>query len=82
MILGAFLGRTDINAPLPTKCLDATRELNDYINAHHKSSLCPEIIKDYAFSGPQRKELCTDLVFDIIECTTRIIERECGIIRI
>lgn len=82
MILGAVFGRTNISDPLPQKCLDLTRELNDYIIDMHRTVLCPDIISDYTFATPKRKQLCTHLVFDIIDGFALIMERECNITRI
>ncbi len=79
MILGAIFGRTQLTDPLPKNCLDFTRELNDYIVNKAGSALCPEIIKNYEFATPSRKEHCSNLVFDIIDCFALIMERECNI---
>lgn len=79
MMLGSVFGRTELTVPIPQNCLDFTRELNDYIIKKKSSALCPEIIKDYEFATPSRKEHCTDLVFDIIDCFALIMERECNI---
>lgn len=79
MMLGAVFGRTKIDDPLPRNCLDFTRELNDYIIKKHGSAMCPDYISNYAFATPARKEACTNLVFDIIDCFALIMERECNI---
>lgn len=79
MILGSVFGRTKRTDPLPQKCLDVTRELNDYIVAHRKTVICPEYIQDYTFATPERKDHCTELIFDILEIFAKIMERERGI---
>lgn len=80
MILGAVFGRTQIDDPRPEKCLNLVRELNDYIIERHSSSLCPEIIKDFDFSSPERKNHCSQLLFDVLYAFARIMERECNIV--
>lgn len=79
MILGSIFGREQINDPLPKKCLDLTRELNDYIIKKYDTPYCPELIDSYDFSTLSRKGFCTALVFDIIDCFALIMERECNI---
>ncbi len=76
MVLGAIFGRTQLSDPLPKKCLDFTRELNDYIIKKHNTPYCPILIEDYEFATATRKEFCTNLVYDILDCFALIMERE------
>lgn len=80
MALGKIFGRTVKGDPAYEKCLDVVRELNDDVAATYKTSICPELIKDYEFATPERKEWCTGIVYACIKSFAKIVERECGVV--
>ena len=79
MALGKIFGRTVKGDPAYRKCIDVVRELNDDVAAAYSSSLCPDLIRDYEFSDPERKAHCTGIVYECIRSFARIVERECGV---
>lgn len=79
MALGKIFGRTVKGDPAYEKCLAVVRELNDDIADVYKTSLCPELIKDYEFATPERKTWCTSIVHECIKSFAKIVERECGV---
>ena len=79
MALGKVFGRTVKGDPAFEKCLALVRELNDDVAAAYGSTLCPEIIKDFEFTAPERKSHCTGAVAETIKSFAKIMERECGV---
>ena len=79
MALGKVFGRTVKGDPAFQKCIDLVRELNDDVIAEYGSAICPELIKDYEFTDPDRKVHCTGIVHVCIKSFAKIMERECGI---
>ena len=79
MCLGKVFGRTVKGDPAFKKCIDVVRELNDDVAAVYKTSICPELIKDYDFYEPDRKTHCTNIVHVVIKSFAKIMERECGV---
>ena len=79
MALGKIFGRTVKGDPAYEKCIAVVRELNDDMAAEYKTSICPELIKDYQFATPERKEWCTGIVYACIKSFAKIVERECGV---
>ena len=79
MALGKIFGRTVKGDPAYKKCIDMVRELNEDVAATYKSSICPELIKDYEFADPARKKYCTGIVHECIKSFAKIVERECGV---
>ena len=79
MALGKIFGRTVKGDPAFQKCIDVVRELNDDVAAAYGSSLCPDLIRDYGFTDPERKKHCTGIVHECIRSFAKIVERECGV---
>lgn len=79
MALGKVFGRTVKGDPAYEKCIAVVRELNDDVAAVYKTSICPELIRDYDFKDPERKVFCTGLVHECIRSFAKIMERECGV---
>ncbi|MBE6040968.1 MAG: C_GCAxxG_C_C family protein [Clostridiales bacterium] len=79
MAIGKVFGRTVKGDPAFQKCIDLVRELNDDVAAEYKSSICPELIREYDFYDPERKTFCTGLVHEVIRSFAKIMERECGV---
>lgn len=79
MALGKVFGRTIKGDPAYEKCIALVRELNDDVIAEYGSALCPELIKDYGFTDPERKTRCTGVVYACIKSFARIMERECKV---
>lgn len=80
MALGKIFGRTVKGDEAYKKCIEVVRELNEDVAAEYKTSICPELIKDYEFATPERKEHCTGIVYACIRSFAKIVERECGVI--
>ncbi|MFI3172080.1 MAG: C-GCAxxG-C-C family (seleno)protein [Eubacteriales bacterium] len=76
MMLGHVFGRSTPGDPKFQKCLDVTRELNEYIISNKQTVICPDYIKDYEFATPERKDVCSDLLFTVIDAFAMIMERE------
>ena len=76
MALGKVFGRTVKGDPAFQKCIDLVRELNDDVIAEYGSAICPELIKDYEFTDPDRKTHCTGIVHACIKSFAKIMERE------
>jgi len=55
------------------------RELNDDVIGQFGTTICPDLIKDYGFKDPDRKEHCTHIVLTVVESFAKIMERECGV---
>lgn len=79
MCLGYIFGRTEPGDPKYAKCCKLVRELNDDVIAGYSTTICPELISDYKFATPERKEHCTGIVKTVISSFAGIMERECGI---
>lgn len=79
MALGKVFGRTVKGDPAFQKCIDLVRELNEDVIAEYGSALCPDLIKDYEFTAPERKTRCTGVVHASIRSFAKIMERECGV---
>lgn len=79
MCLGKVFGRTVKGDPAFKKCIDVVRELNDDVAKVYKTSICPELIKDYDFYEPDRKTFCTGILHECIRSFAKIMERECGV---
>ena len=79
MCLGKVFGRTVKGDPAFKKCIDVVRELNDDVAAVYKTSICPELIRDYDFYEPDRKTFCTGILHECIRSFAKIMERECGV---
>ncbi len=79
MALGKVFGRTVKGDPAYKKCIDVVRELNDDVAEVYKTSICPELIKDYDFKDPERKTFCTGILHECIKSFAKIMERECGV---
>lgn len=79
MCLGKVFGRTTKGDPKFQKCLDLVREFNDKFTETFDTTICPELIKDYEFPDPDRKEHCINIVKKAIEVFADIMEREMGI---
>lgn len=79
MCLGKLFGRTVPGDPKFQKCLDVTRELNEEVIREYGTTICPELIKNYSFTDPERKTHCTNIVFATVDAFARIVERECGV---
>ena len=79
MALGKVFGRTVKGDPAYQKCIEVVRQLNDDVAEVYKTSICPELIKDYDFKDPERKVFCTGIVHECIKSFARIMEHECGI---
>lgn len=79
MALGKVFGRTVKGDPAYQKCIEVVRELNDEVAKTYKTSICPELIKDYEFKDPDRKVFCTGIVHECIKAFAKIMQRECGV---
>lgn len=79
MALGKIFGRTQKGDPAYEKCIAVVRELNDNVAAAYKTSICPELIADYSFPEPDRKQHCTEILYVVLESFAKIVERECGV---
>lgn len=79
MCLGYVFGRTTPGDPKYKHCLDLVRELNDDVIAQFGTAICPNLIKDFGFKDPDRKEYCTQIMMTVVESFAKIMERECGV---
>ncbi len=80
MALGKLFGRTVKGDPAYLKCIEVVRELNDDISKEYNTSICPELIKPYEFTDPDRKVFCTGIVHACIKSFAKIMEREFGVV--
>ena len=79
MVLGKVFGRTAKGDPAYEKCIALVRELNDDVIAAYGTAICPDLIKDYEFTDPERKTHCTGIVHECIRAFANIMERECKV---
>jgi C_GCAxxG_C_C family probable redox protein len=79
MCLGKVFGRTVPGDPKYQKCCTLVRELNDDVIAEYGTTICPQLIEDYDFKEPDRKQHCIGIVLTVIESFAEIMERECGV---
>lgn len=79
MALGKIFGRTVKGDPAYEKCIAVVRELNEDVAKEYQTSICPELIANYEFATPERKEFCTGIVYACIRSFAKIVERECGV---
>jgi len=79
MALGKVFGRTVKGDSAYEKCIALVRQLNDAVIAVYGSAICPDLIKDYEFTDPERKTHCTGIVHECIRSFAKIMERECDV---
>ncbi|WP_270302434.1 C-GCAxxG-C-C family protein [Baileyella intestinalis] len=79
MCLGMVFGRTVPGDPKYKKCLELVRELNDDVIKAYETTICPELIKDYDFKDPERKDHCVGIMMAVVTSFAKIMEREKGI---
>lgn len=79
MAIGMVFGRDEAGDPKYKQCTDLTRELNDKVIAACGTATCPEYVKDYEFTTPERKNHCKIIVIAAVDAFADIMERERGI---
>lgn len=80
MALGKVFGRTVKGDPAYEKCIALVRELNDDVIKAYGTAICPDLIKDYEFTDPERKTHCTGIVHECIKSFAKIMDRECDVV--
>lgn len=79
MCLGKVFGRTVPGDPKFKKCCSLVRELNEDVIDEYGTTICPELIEDYDFKEPDRKQHCIGIVLTVVVSFAHIMERECGV---
>lgn len=76
MCIGKIFGRTERGDSAYKECCQKVRKLNDKIIEKYNSCLCPELIKDYDFKDPKRKDHCRDILLATIDAFDEIMNNE------